>query len=232
MPSWQKPAASSIESAAADQRPIVVYFPDEADSDFELYGEDFAELSKADAMFIEIAYTDDREVSPWAEESVVPTSKLLSDNPSREYKVEVGKATVVVCDWFGNEYFRTDNRVKADKLKAMIVKVADLAEESNKKLQKNLDKAQQAKDKANNKDALKSLMKNFDEGVVGLEAQEGSIRLYHEIMDSIRAEKDALLEKGDMEGLKELAKLVKKTDLEKEVDEAMAELKANPKTGK
>jgi hypothetical protein len=232
MPSWQKPATSSIESAAAEKRPIVVYFPDEADSDFELYGEDFAELSQTDGMFIEIPYTDDREVSPWAEKTVVPTSKLLSDNPSREYNVEVGKATVVVCDWFGNEYFRTDTRVKADKLKAMLIKVADLAEASNEKLQKNLDKATQAQEKANVKDALKNLMKNFEEGVVGLEAQEASIRLYHEIMDSLREQKDALVEKADVEGLKELAKLVKKTDLEKEVDEAMATVKANPKTGK
>ena len=232
MPSWQKPDAASIESATAETRPIVVYFPDEADSDFELYGEEFAELSKTDAMFIEIAYTADREVSPWAEESVVPTSKLLSDNPSREYKVEVGKATVVVCDWFGNEYFRTDNRVKVDKLKEMLVKVTDLVKTKNDKLQKNLDKAKQAQEKANTKDAIKSLMKNFDEDVIGLEAQEGSIRLYHEIMDGLRTQKDALVEKGDMEGLKELAKLAKKTELEKEIDEAMASVKANPKTGK
>lgn len=232
MPSWQKPAASSIESASAEKRPIVLYFPDEGATDFELYGEDFAELSKTDGMFISIPYTDDREVSPWADKSVVPTSKLLSDNPSREYGVEVGKNTLVVCDWFGNEYFRTDNRVKSDKLKAMLTKVADLVEDSNKSLQKNLDKATAANEKANTKDALKMLMKNFDEGVVGLDAQEASIRLYHEIMDSMRTQKDALLENGDAEGLKELAKLAKKTDVEKEIDEALAACAANPKTGK
>jgi hypothetical protein len=236
MPSWQKPAASSIESAAAEKRPIVLYFPDEADSDFELYGEDFSELSKSDGMFIKIPYNSDREVSPWDEVSVVPTSKLLSANPSREYKVPVGNATLVVCDWFGNEYFRADNKVKADKLKTMIEKVADLAEDSNKKLQKNLDKAQAARDKANEKEALKLLLKNFEEGVVGLDAQEGSIRMYHEIMDVMREQKNALLEKGDVEGLKELAKTVKKTELEKEVDEAMEAAKKanveNPKTGK
>jgi len=203
----------------------VVYFPDEADSDFELYGEDFAELSKTDGMFIEIPYTDDREVSPWAEKSAVPTSKLLSDNPSRDYSVEVGKATVVVCDWFGNEYFRTDTRIKADKLKAMLVKVADLVEDANEKLQKNLDKATQANEKANTKDALKLLMKNFDEGLVGLDAQEASIRLYHEILDGLREQTAALVENNDIEGLKALAKLVKKTELEKEVDDAMASVK-------
>ena len=39
MPSWQKATAASLESAAVEERPIVVYFPDENDSDFELYGD-------------------------------------------------------------------------------------------------------------------------------------------------------------------------------------------------
>jgi hypothetical protein len=230
MPSWAKASSDSIESASAEQRPIVLYFADEADSDFEMYGEDFAELSKIDAMFMKIAYNADREVSPWAEESVVPTSKLLSDNPSREYDVKVGKATVIVCDWFGNEYFRTDNNVKADKLKAMIERVADEVEDANKKLQKNLDKANGYVEKEDQKNAVKYLVKNFDEGVVGLDAQEASIRLYHEIMDSIRSQKDELVKKGDVDGLKELSKIVKKTELEKEIDEAMDLAKENGPT--
>lgn len=203
----------------------MLYFADEADSDFTMYGEDLAELSKTDAMFVKVPYTADREKSPWAETSVVPTSKLLSDNPAREYNVAVGKAAVVVCDWFGNEYFRTDEKVKADKLKLMIAKVSDQVEDANKKLQKNLEKAQQAMEKQDSKNAIKALLKNFDEGVVGLDAQEASVRLYHEIMDDIREQKDVLVEKGDVEGLKELAKLVKKTDLEKEVDEAISSVK-------
>jgi len=203
----------------------VLYFADEADSDFTMYGEDLAELSKTDAMFVKVPYTADREKSPWAETSVVPTSKLLSDNPAREYNVAVGKAAVLVCDWFGNEYFRTDEKVKADKLKLMIAKVSDQVEDANKKLQKNLEKAQQAMEKQDSKNAIKALLKNFDEGVVGLDAQEASVRLYHEIMDDIREQKDVLVEKGDVDGLKELAKLVKKTDLEKEVDEAISSVK-------
>jgi hypothetical protein len=203
----------------------VLYFPNEADSDFTMYGEDLAEISKTEAMFVKVPYTADREKSPWAETSVVPTSKLLSDNPSREYNVAVGKAAVLVCDWFGNEYFRTDEKVKADKLKAMINKVSDLVEDANKKLQKNLEKAQQAVEKDDSKNALKTLLKNFGEGVVGLEAQEASVRLYHEIMDKFREQKDALVEKGDVNGLKELAKVVKKTDMEKEVDEAISSVK-------
>lgn len=232
VPAWQSATTESIESAAADKRPIVLYFPDENDSEWELYGDDFAELSNGSAMFIKVAYTDDREESPWAEESVVPTSKLLSDNPSREYDVDVGKQTVIVCDWYGNEFFRTDNRVRCDKLQAMVEKVSDLVEKESEKLQKNVDKAKEYQDKEDTKNVLKYVMKNFDDGQVGWAPIEESIRMYHEIMDSLRAKKDELVEKGDMDGLKELAKDVKKTDLEKEIDEAMETVKANPRTGK
>jgi len=236
MPAWQTASTDSIESAAADQRPIVLYFADENDSDFEMYGDDFAELSRDSAMFMKVAYTDDREESPWAEESVVPTSKLLSENPSLAYNVPVGKATVVVCDWFGNEFFRTDNRVRCDKLQAMVERVSDLVEKASSKLQKNLDKARDYQEKENTKFVLRYVMKNFDDGLVGWEPIEESIRLYHDVLDDLRAKKDELVEKGDVDGLKEIAKVVKKTDMEKEVDEAMeeaAKIKAdNPQTGK
>jgi hypothetical protein len=180
-------------------------------------------------MFVKIPYSADREVSPWAETSTVPTSKLLSDNPSLAYDIKVGEATVLVCDWYGNEYFRTDTKIKTDKLTTMIGKVADMVEDSNKSLQKTLDKAVASREKANTKDALKKLMDNFETGLTGLEAQEASIRVFHEIMDELREKKDALVEANDAAGLKELAKLVKKTELEKEVSDAIAAVGLNAK---
>jgi hypothetical protein len=216
-----------IESAAVEERPLVIYFPDENDSDFELYGEDFAEISQMDAVFVKIPYTEDREESPWAEESDVPTSRLLSENPSREYDVKVGEPTVLVCDWHGNEYFRTDEKVKADALKRMIEKVADEVEDANDKLQKYYDKAKAEYDEGDTGKALKYLLKNFDdgEGPLGLPAQEESIRLYHEIMDNARAKMEELVEAGDVDGLKDLEKEVKKTPLEDEIEDAVSELK-------
>lgn len=236
MPSWQKTGSESIESAAADQRPIVLYFADENDSEFEIYGDDFAELSRAGAMFMKVAYTDDREASPWTEESVVPTSKLLSENPSLAYDIPVGKATVLVCDWYGNEFYRTDTKVRCDKLQAMVEKVADLVEKEISKLQKNVDKAKEYAEKEDTKNVLKYVMKNFDDGKTGWAPIEESIRMYHEVMDELRAQKEEMVQKGDVDGLKEMAKVVKKTDLEKEVDEAMEEAArinvTDPKTGK
>jgi hypothetical protein len=224
IPGWERPSTDVIESAAKDERPIIVYFPSENADDSEFYGKEIAELSKADAVFIKMTYTEDREASPYASDSAVPTSKLLSDNPAREYNVEVGKATVMVCDWFGNEYFRSEPSIKAEKLSTMIGAVKGKVEDVNEKLQKNLDKAKSYVDAADRKNALKMLLKNFNEGVVGISAQEDSIRLYHEVMDSVRAEIAQLAEKGDTEGLKSLAKEVKKTDAEKDVEAALAKL--------
>jgi hypothetical protein len=227
MPSWQQASAASLESAAVEERPVVVYFPDENDSDFELYGEEFNEISTSSAVFVKIPYTEDRAESPWEEETVVPTSRLLSENPAREYDVKVGDPTVLVCDWHGNEYFRTDERVRPDALKKMIEKVADEVEDANDKLQKYFDKAKEEYDEGDVGKAIKYLLKNFDdgEGPVGLPAQEESIRLYHEIMDNARAKMEELVEAGDVDGLKDLEKEVKKTPLEDEIEDAVSELK-------
>lgn len=219
-----------IESASVEERPLVIYFPDERDSDFELYGEDFAELSKSNAVFVKIPYTEDRAESPWEEKSIIPTSKLLSDNPSREYDVRVGKATVLICDWHGNEYFRTDNRVRANKLEAMVVRVEKDAEKANDKLQRNYDKAKEEYDDGDTRKALRYLLKNFDdgEGPVGLPAQEESIRLYHEIADDARTKIDKLKEARDSDGLKDLAKEFKRTPVEKEIEEAIKAVEDMP----
>lgn len=156
-----------MDKAASEQRPLIIYFPGENADDSAFYGEELANFSKNNALFVKVPYTADREKSPWASASVVPTSPLLSDNPSRDYGVKVGVATVIVADWFGNEYFRTDNKATVDSLRGLVRKVADKMDAENKKLQKNLDKAVQANEKADRKAALKHLLANFKDGKVG-----------------------------------------------------------------
>lgn len=203
----------------------MIYFASENATDAEFSDKGLADLSKTDAVFVKIAYTADREKSPWAAETVVPTSKLLSDNPSRDYNVPVGKVTVIVADSYGNEYYRMTKAPSTDQLKGYLKKVKDQADKTSQKLQKNLDKANEYLTNNDRKNALKLLLKNFKEGVVGLQAQEDSIRAYHSILDAARTEMAELVEKRDAEGLKSLAKDMDKTDMEKEIDEALAELK-------
>jgi hypothetical protein len=225
IPNWQRPSSDTLESAASEKRALVIYFPEENSTDADFSSKELAELSKTDAVFVKIPYTADREASPWAEESAVPTSKLLSDNPSREYDVKVGSSTVIVADSYGNEYYRLSKEPKADQLKAYIDRVKDQAEKATEKLQKNLDKAKAYLDKEDRKNAVKYLLKNFDEDVVGLDPQEESIRMYHDILDAARSELATMVEKKDADGIKNLAKEFKKTDMEDEIDEALDSVK-------
>lgn len=224
MPSWSKPSTEALENAAREQRPIVVLFPAEADSPTAMASKEMAELSKTAALFIKMPYTADREKSPWAEESVVPTSRLLSDNPARDFNIAVGKETVLVLDWFGNEHNRLSASIKAIELQKHVEKVAEKVEDINGKLDKTLAKAKEAHEKANRKDALKHIMKNFKDGIVGMPAQEETVRLYRTIMDEAREEMNKLVEKKDAEGLKGMQKELKKTDVAKEIDEAISKL--------
>lgn len=214
-----------MESAARDNMPLVLYFPSEGATDAEFSGVDIARLSQNNAVFIKVPFTTDREKSPWLEETVVPTSRLLSDNPSRDYKVAVGKATVIVTDAWGNEYYRTTSIPTVTQLRGWLVKVSDRVEKENAKLQKNLEKAQAAVEGSDRKAAIKCLLSNFSGGMVGLEAQEASIRLYHEIMDATRNEVSELKAAGNKAALQSLAKDFKKTDVQKDIDEALSSLK-------
>jgi hypothetical protein len=133
--------------------------------------------------------------------------------------------TVVIADSYGNEYTRVSKQPKADELKGYLKKVKENADKTSEKLKKNLDKANEALANSDRKGALKLLLKNFGEGVVGLTPQEDSIRAYHDILDAARTEMGELTEKKDAAGLKALAKDFAKTDLEKEIDEAIKSLK-------
>ena len=204
----------------------MIYFAEEHATEADFADKELAEISKSDAMFIQVSYTEDREKSPWAEDTIVPTSKILSDNPSREYDVRVGQLTIIVADSYGNEYYRMTKVPRANQLETYLEKVSKEVEKANDKLQKNLDKARSyLEEKSDRKNAVKYLLKNFKEGVVGLEAQEESIRMYHDILDAARSEIAELKEKKDADGLKELSKDLGKTDLDAEIDEALDEIK-------
>lgn len=224
LPAFELPSTAAMERAAADKKPLVIYFPGETDDGSSLAHPDIAFLSKNGAVFIRVPYNADRERAPWDVASVVPVSKLLSDNPSREYGIKVGRETVLVTDSWGNDFYRFEKSPSAEELRSAVKKVADKSEAANKKLQKNLDAAKAAWDNKDRANALKAVLKNFKEGVVGVEAQQSSISLYHEIMDSARASIQDLAGKGDKEGLKNLAKELKGTDAAREIDAALAKL--------
>lgn len=224
MPQWQRPSAEALESAAAEKRPIVVFFPAENDGDSALSGEDMADLSRNAAVFIRVPFTSDREKSPWAVDSVVPVNKLLSDNPSREFNIPVGRATVVICDWYGNEHDRQGSNIRANVLERILTTVEAKVESTNARMQKTLERAKDAVEKNDRRNALRHVMRNFNDGLVGMPAAEETRTLYHSIMDQARTEIEQLVEKGDAEGLKSMARDLRRTDVEKEISEAISKL--------
>jgi hypothetical protein len=155
---------------------------------------------------------------------VVPVAKILSDNPARDYGVPDGRSTLIVADSWGNELFRPGSVPNHKTLEGYLAKVESLVEKANKKLEKNLEKARKAHTEGDRKDAIKYVLRNFDDGLVGMTAAEDTKTLYREIMDSAEAEVEKLVEKKDVEGLKTLARELRKTDLEKTIDEALAKL--------
>lgn len=227
IPGWQTPSTKALEGAAQAKLPLVIYFPGEGDTDASWYGKDLVELAKNNAVFIRIPLNMDREKAVYENESPIPVSKLLSENPSRDYGVAPGKPLVLVADSWGNEYFRLTKPPAATELKAYITKVGDKVESAAKKLQKNLDAAKAAMDKGDKSGALKAMLKNFKEDVVGMNQQEETVRLYHSLMDGVRTEAAELAGKGaeSEKALKALKAAYRGTDAAKDIDAALQKIK-------
>lgn len=188
-----------------------------------LYGEEFKKLAEESAVFVRVPYEADRTPAPFAEESPVPQQKLAGDNPSRDYDIKT-YPTFIVADCYGNEHFRLTSKPKVDDLEKYFGKVPEKSNEANEKLAKNLDKARESWEGKDAKNAIKSILKNFKEDVIGLENQEESIRLYHEILDEARAELAELAADGSKDAakkIKAMKSIYAKTELEVEIEEAL-----------
>lgn len=218
-----------IERAVKKSLPLLILFEGEDDESTEadyFRGKEVVELAKTKAVFIRIKYNPDREES-WDDGSMVPTSILLSKNPSRDYHIKT-YPTMIVADCYGNEYFKGTSMPTVQSLTKQFDAVADLMVKSNVRLQKNLDEAKKSFEAKDAAKTLKFLSANFGTKVVGLSAQEASIKLYHELIDDGRKEMaDAIAAGGKTleKKLKEMKKTYKDTELIKEIDAALKEIK-------
>lgn len=201
--------------------PLIIYFADEKDDPAPFADQALVDLAQSEAVFVKIPYTSFRDKAPGAEDSVIPTSKLLSDNPSRDYKIPVGRMALIIADCHGNEFFRLTSVPKAKELKASLDKVPAQVEKAEAKLRKNFDSAKAAWDKQDQANALKPILKNFKEGLVGLDAQQETITLYNQILEAGLEKVKRAHERGDMEALKGLSKDFKGTSVGKAADDAL-----------
>lgn len=224
--SWYRPDTEVFEAAAKDESALVLYFPgedlDPIDASRELHDAELAKLSDGNVTFVMIEHNSDRTPS-FDDGSPVPTSKLLSPNPSRDYDIQ-HYPSFIVCDWFGNEYVRHTKVPSAKSLMADVEKVADSMAGMNEKLAGNLEDATKALEGKDVKKFLKAVNKNFKYGVVGLSAQEDTIKLYRKLMDDTRADVESLLSNRPEDAekrLKDLSKDFRDTEIEEEIKDAL-----------
>jgi hypothetical protein len=223
-PEWQLPGSDVLEKAAAEKMALLIFFPGEAEEkagDAYLSGKDVKDLT-AKAQFIRVAHNAEREATPGVQ-SAVPASKILSDNPSRDYGVK-SYPTFIVADSYGNELYRFTKKPSAKELGEQFSVVSRKMDDNAKKLAKNLELAKKAWEAKDYSKALRPVLANFKDGLVGYDAQNDSIRIYHEMLDSARGEVGGLSD-GSEESVKRLKALkatFKGTELEKEIEVVLA----------
>lgn len=229
-PVWEKPDTKVLEKAAKEKKAVILFFLEEGmtgvDATKMLHGEDIAKLSKEKAVFILIEYNNDRTPS-LDTGSPIPTSKLASPNPSRDYNITATPAWLV-CDHHGNEYTRFTKVPDGKQLSTKVEEVKTAMDAVNTRLQKNLDEAKKALDAKDTAGFLKAAMKNFKEGVVGLSAQEDTIRAYRTTIDNARKDVDSILAEKPKDAekrLKEMQKTYKGTELAKDIKDALEIIK-------
>lgn len=225
-PVWEKNDKKVLEKVAKDKKPVVLFFLEEgtnaADATKVLHGEDVAKLSKTRAVFILIDFNADR--TPSLDTGCpIPVSKLAGPNPSRDYAI-TSTPCWLVCDEFGNEYARFKTVPDAKQLQGKIDSITEMRDAINKRLEKTLADGKKALADKDNATFLKAALKNFNEGVIGLPAQDDTIRAYRDLLDETRKEVDAILAdkpKDAEKRLRALEKDFKGTELVKEIKDAI-----------
>lgn len=187
-----------------------------------LHGEDIAKLSKEKAVFVLVDFNPDR--TPGLNDgSPVPRSKLESSNLSREFDIRATPCWIIT-DQFGNEFNRFSKAPEGGKLAGSIDGIQAQVDAINTRLGKTLDEARKLLEAKDTAGFLKAAMKNFREGVVGLQAQEDTIKAYKQTLDAAREEVDQILEdrpKNAEKRLKEMLKTFKGTEVHAKIKDAI-----------
>lgn len=203
--------SSALEKAANGGKPIVVLFAKEkTDITTFFQGQDYVDMKDADAVFIAVPYTTDRTPAPGAKETIVPSNKLLGDNPSRDYNVRVGEEVVLVLDSFGNFDdigVRFSKKPTSKELKEAFARMPAKAESLSKKLQKNVDAANAALGKGDRNAAFKAAVKVLETGMVGYSACNEASKIYHSICDEVMGDIATLKDGDAKESTKKLGEL-------------------------
>lgn len=206
---WRSADSQTLFEAGSKQRPMVLLFTDDVETSFADSAE-MRELAAESALFVLIVKCS---VESKTESSgiVPPECKFLSTNPACAYNIGEDEC-VVICDWFGNEFYRMRPDVKHDKLKLMIGKVPELVQSQEEKLQKKLRKGQESLRVSDLGDCLKAVSRVYREGLWGYEATLAAERLHRKLKFTVRKQVRRLRDAVDVASLQRLLDTFEKTD--------------------
>lgn len=149
---------------------------------------------------------------------------MLSDNPSRDYGIKAYPA-FIVADSYGNVVLSlSGKKPTAKELDASFGKVSAKMDDNGKKLQRRLDNARKAWETKDASKTMSEIRGNFKDGLVGYDAQNETIRIYHEVVEAARAQVETL--KGDnsadaVKALKAMKNTFKDTEVEASIEAAL-----------
>jgi|GEM_PF-2679737 len=212
MVQWNTAGSATWSTAQSEERPIVLYFS-EWGSPEPVFDAAMVELSKKNALFVKV-HSVDIELDPTEEAiSALPKDKLSADNLWKAYGVDKA-GTMVLCDWFGND-FETYKAIPAGKtLLGDVEDVSSDVEEIIEDLTKDLERAKETREKKGDVKALERVVDMFEDGHYGYAVVSEAIDLYNELIEAGRAKLEAAKDAGDEKAIKDLAKDYKGTEVE------------------
>jgi hypothetical protein len=212
----------------AAQKPIVLFFLEEGmdaiEGSMEIHDVELATMANEGlATFLLIEHNGDR--TPRLDDgSPIPTSKLSSPNPGREYDIR-RYPTIVVCDHFGNDYQNFNRVPQPRQIKAAVESVADHMESTNNRLARDVEAAEKALEDKNIRGFFTAALRCFGTGVVGLESAEKMRSIYRNFIDEQRKEIDTILQDRPDDALNRLRGMSRDfrgSELQAEIDEAIS----------
>jgi len=246
---WNPAQAWAMQNAADKNLPIILFFVEKDDEETRklISGQKVAEYSTDKAMFVIVpkvaAAKADAKAGPTvtgggksskpdADAAVavspVPVNKLLSEDLWKAYSISKVN-TMVVTDWYGNSHSVYASVPKEGVLTKAIDDVPTNFRAAETKVDKELAKLEGHLAKGSDIPALRSALKIFKMEVWGFASVNTSIEKYREIVVRGRERLKAVEAEGNVVALRKLKTDYKGSELDVEVDQAVARLTAAAK---
>lgn len=200
----------------------MIYFPSEKANAYDFGNAEIAKLDGVEALFVKVKWQEKSDEANDGK-TVSSESKLL-DKDVRQIYYARSKSIIIVADCYGNQhYWLGAKRVRADFLKECFKKMESRTNRNVRLAAKTLKKAKAAHKNGQRAKALKYVLRIFDSDVRGYKPTRDAFKLYNTILNEGRLELAEYILTEDVDGILNLYSEFKKTDLIKELNNALEE---------